>query len=171
MSPVVSRIDLTPEQRVELSPYFGTEGWWLITQAELPGFVPPSLRPKIDSALVITAPTSTGGTYYVLSTLRLDRKERAFDNDPFGAILHITGPSTEGFLVHHGDWPGRTEAIPPGLWDELTRDGIGDYFFAIAPPGKRQGSLEELMVPHSGAFRETVAVIRTKVDGAEGDPV
>ena len=78
---------------------------------------------------MIVAPTSTGGTYLVTSTLRVDTKDQAIDQEPFGLIVHSTGASPMGMFLHHGDWEGRTEYPPQRFRDEVSESGIGDYFF------------------------------------------
>ena len=157
-------LDLTPEQRNEIAPYYGTRGWRRISPSELPSFVPDLLRAKIVSALAITAETSTGGTYLVFSARRFDPRDMAFDNQPAGAMLHMTGASTEAVFIDHGDWPLRTELVPSALMDLLMRDGVAEYLFAVAPAGKQEGTLAELEMPHREAFDVTVAAIRGRVD-------
>jgi hypothetical protein len=160
-----SWIRLTPEQRVELSGVFGSSGWRRITRDELPSVFPANLRAKIDSALLITADTTTGGTYFIVSAWRLDRKDRAFDLEPFGLIIHESGAGDEGVFIHHGEWQDRTLPIPSELLDRIDSEGVGDYLWATPPEGETQGDLIGLSpLPHRGAFREAVREIRARVD-------
>jgi hypothetical protein len=66
-------------------------GWRVVAGRELPSVFPDRFRAKIDSALIIAAPTSTGGTYLAFSANRIDLKARALDIEPFGVIVH-SGP-------------------------------------------------------------------------------
>jgi hypothetical protein len=161
-----SWIGLTPEQRAELSGAFGSSGWRRITRDELPSVFPAALRAKIDSALLITEDTTTGGTYLILSAWRLDRKDRAFDLEPFGLIIHANGASDEGVFIHHGEWDQRTRPIPNELLDLIDSEGVGDYLWATPPEDESEGHLISLSpLPHRGAFREAVREIRARVDG------
>lgn len=157
-------INLTSAQREELTELGRTPGWRLISQIELPTVLPQPLRAKIDSALIITAETSTGGTYQVLSANRVDSKDRQIDVEPFGLIVHSSGASPYGVFLHHGDWEGRSEPPPEGFWEDVLVNGIGDYFFAHPPIGCREGTLSQLPIPHRGAFEAVVQQIRAQVD-------
>ncbi len=156
-----------PEQQEELDRCVRKPGWRIVTRDELPSVFPNTFRERIDSALVIATPTSTGGTYLAYSANRLDWKDRAVDIEPFGLIVHSTGPSSSGVFLHHGDWPGRTEYPSPNFWEEVSKSGIGDYYHTNPPQGLRQGTLEELPRGHRGAFDALVREIRARVDAED----
>lgn len=160
-----SWINISTEQQDELNQYTRQPGWRVVAQGALPGVFPERLRNKIDSALAIAAETSTGGTYLVFSALRVDSKDRAIDMQPLGLIVHSTGVSSSGVFLDHGDWPGRTESAPPEFWEQVNRDGVGDYFYARPPADKTSGTLEDLSIQHRGAFRAAVQAIRNRIDG------
>jgi len=82
-----SWINLSSEQQDELNEYSRQPGWRILSQGDLPSVFPDLLRAKIDSALAITAETSTGGTYLVFSALRVDSKYRAVDMQPLGLLF------------------------------------------------------------------------------------
>jgi hypothetical protein len=159
-----SWVNLTTEQQDELDRTVPSSGWRLVPQAELPTVFPESFRRTIDSALVISAPTSTGGTYLAYSANRVDAKAGAIDIEPLGLIVHSTGVGSVGVFLHHGRWPGRTTAPPAGFWDELDRSGIGDYFRTHPPEGRSQGTLDELPRGHGGAFAAVVKELRRRID-------
>ena len=159
-----SWITLSTEQIAELGEYERTPGWRVLSRDALLSVFPARLRSKIDSALAITAETTTGGTYLVFSALRVDSKDRALDMEPFGLIVHSTGPGSTGVFLHHGEWEGRTEPAPPDFWYEVHAYGIGDYFFARPPGSRTSGSLDELPTKHDGAFRTVIRAIRDRVD-------
>lgn len=160
-----SWINLSSEQQDELNQYSRQPGWRVLAQDDLPHVFPVRLRSKIDSALAISAETSTGGTYLVFSTLRVDSKDRAVDIQPLGLIVRSTGVSSSGVFLDHGDWPGRTESAPKEFWAQVDRDGIGDYFYARPPASQTSGALEDLSIQHRGAFRAAVQAIRNRIDG------
>ena len=156
---------LSDDQQEELDKIVLSPGWRIICGTELPSVFPSDFRAKIDSALVLSVPTSTGGTYLAFSANRVDYKDQQIDIEPFGLIVHSTGPSSSGVFLHHGNWEGRTEPPPAGFWDTVARSGIGDYFHSNPPSGLREGTLEQLPKGHQGAFDALVREIRTRVDG------
>ena len=156
---------LSAEQQRDLDERVKSPGWRLVSGRELPAVFPEALREKIDSAVMVATPTSTGGTYLVYSANRIDHKPQKIDIQPFGLIVHSTGPSSSGVFLDHGNWEGRTESPPSGFWDEAERSGIGDYFLANPPEGLREGTLDRLPTGHRGAFDAIVREIRTRTDG------
>lgn len=158
-------IPITPEQQDELNVCVPVPGWRIVPRNELPSVFPPAFLEKIDSAVVIAAPTSTGGTYLVYSANRVDFKDGAIDIEPFGLIVHSTGPSSSGVFLHHGDWEGRTEPAPSRFWDDVQESGVGDWFIANPPQGITEGTLEQLPKGHPGAFDAMTREIRARVDG------
>lgn len=162
-----SWIDVTRNQREELAQYVPAAEWRVLSRSELPSVFPNSFREKLDLALLISAPTSTGGTYLVLSANRFDSKDRAVDIEPLGLIVHSCGPSSWAVFVHHGDWDGRTEILPMQFWEKLSESGIGDYYLANPPEGRCQGSIDELPKGHRGAFNAVIQNIRMRVDSSK----
>ena len=160
-----SWINLSSDQQDELNQYSREPGWRIVSKGDLPSVFPDRLRTKIDSALAITAETSTGGTYLVFSALRVDSKYREVDMHPLGFIIHSTGVSSSGVFLDHGDWLGRTEPAPPEFWAQVNTDGIGDYFYARPPAGQTSGPLGDLSIQHRGAFRAAMQAIRGRIDG------
>ena len=115
----------------------------------------------MDGAVMIAAPTSTGGTYLVFNARRVDTKDRAIDQEPFAIINHSTGPSSAGMFIHHGDWEGRTETAPQEFWDHVEESGIGDYFFSNPPAGLLSGTFAQLPKGDRGAFEQAIILIRS----------
>lgn len=160
-----SWIRLNDDARAELSQYSRTVGWTRLTAEKLPLAVPLSLRAKIDSAVAITTPTSTGGTYVVFSMWRRDTKDSAFDNEPFGLIVHSSGASEAALFLHHGDWEGRTERVPEHVWDEIEHAEIGNLLWAKPPLDQSNGQLSDLVgTPHDGAFQAMIRRLRIDAD-------
>jgi hypothetical protein len=69
---------------------------WRIRQAELPSVFPVTFRARIDSAVMVSTPTSTGGVHLAYSANRIDFKDRRIDIEPFGLMVHSSGPSSSG---------------------------------------------------------------------------
>lgn len=164
MAPRPKRREWTSEQQAEFGRLAQTPGWRIVSQSELPKVFPEVFRAEIDSALIIAAPTPTGGTYLVMSAVRVDLKAQALDQEPFGLIVHSTGAGSSGTFLHHGSWEGRTTQAPPQFWDEVSRSGIGDYFFAKPLSGLREGKLEQLSQGYRNAFEAVIYHIRMRVD-------
>jgi hypothetical protein len=164
MSAKASWVNLTTEQQEELDRVVPSPGWRVVPQYELPSVFPENFRRKIDSALMISTPTSTGGTYLAYSANRVDCRARAIDIEPFGLIVHSTGVGSIGVFLHHGQWVERSAPLPPGFWDEVARSGVGEYFQTRPPEGRSQGTLEELPRGHSGAFAAVVRELRRRID-------
>ena len=109
-------IDLSNSQQDELNRFVHAPGWRVVVGNELPSVFPERFRAKIDSALIIAAPTSTGGTYLAFSATRVDLKAGALDIEPFGVIVHSTGTGPSGVFIHHGTWKDRTQYPPDAFW-------------------------------------------------------
>lgn len=165
MPPKPSWINLSSEQQDELDLLLRPPGWRLLPGNELPSVFPPPFRAKIDSALLIAQQTSTGGIYLAFSAHRVDVRAQAIDIEPFGVIVHSTGPSPSGVFIHHGTWEGRTLYPPRAFWEEVSISGVGQYFLANPPENLREGTLAQLPKEHRGAFDALVREIRVREDG------
>ena len=159
-----SWINLSSTQQDELHTFVPAPGWRLVPGRELPSLFPETFRAKIDSAVVIAAPTSTGGTYLVFSANRVDLKARALDIEPFGVIVHSTGPAPSGAFIHHGTWADRTQYPPEPFWVDVSQSGIAQYFLASPPASRSAGRLAELPKGHAGAFEAIVRELRARED-------
>ena len=156
---------LSVDQQDELGLIVPSSRWRIIPRTGLPSVFPETFRERIDSAIVVSTPTSTGGVYLAYSANRVDLKDRRIDIEPFGLIVHSTGPSTSGVFLHHGNWPGRTAEAPESFWDLVKESGIGDYFHSNPPDGRREGTIDQLSIGHRGAFDALIREIRARVDG------
>jgi hypothetical protein len=127
----------------------GDGRWRRIPGSDLPErFFPPALRAKIPSAVYITVPTSTGGTYVIYSPHRVDGAE--IDIDPVGFVKHASPATASGLRVSHGRWDDRTTPLTSGVW------------YA----GPAEGPLADLPRSHFGAVNVIVRAIRARLDGA-----
>jgi len=140
-----------------------TPGWVLIPAREVPSIVPKALRLKLDSAVQIITPTSTGGFYLTYSGNRVDGDK--IDIEPFGLIVHPTGPASEGLFIHHGQWPERTTQVPSDFAAHIVNTGTGSYFMTYPPNGLVAGALNQLPEPHRGALTTIIAGLRAREDG------
>jgi hypothetical protein len=158
-------LTLSVDQQLEFGLVVPSLRWRIIRQAELPSVFPETFRARIDSAVMVSTPTSTGGVYLAYSANRIDFKDRRIDIEPFGLMVHSSGPSSSGVFLHHGNWPERTAPASDHFWDLVGESGIGDYFHSHPPGGLREGSIEQLPRGHRGAFDALIQEIRFRVDG------
>jgi hypothetical protein len=74
-------------------------GYAWLSSSEIPSAIPASLRSKMISALLMWERTSSGCMYLVCNGIRLDEKDNALDQEPFGVVVHSSGASPTGILV------------------------------------------------------------------------
>ena len=158
-------INLSSSHRDELGSFMQAPGWRVVAGNELPSIFPERFRAKIESAVIIAAPTSTGGTYLAFSANRVDLKAKALDIEPFGVIVHSTGPGPSGVFLHHGTWKDRTQSPPVVFWAAVSQSGIAQYFLASPPANRSAGPLTDLPKGHAGSFEAIVWEIRCREDG------
>lgn len=160
-TPEPSWISLTTTQQSELEPFVQLAGWQILSRQSIPTVFPARFRDKLDSAVVISAPTSSGGTWLVFNAVRPDRPAGKLDQEPFAVIFHSTGADSSGMFLHHGNWPGRSEVPPKGFWRHVDESGIGDYFFANPPSDLTSGTLDQLPPGHRAAFDSATSYYRS----------
>ena len=159
--PKPSYIVLTPEQRAELLPFASVAGWWSIPREELPSAIPPSLRAKFDSAVMVVCGTSVHGTTTLFyNSRRLDMKDRAVDHHPFVVVVNPEGVEKTGMFLNHGDWPERTSYPPKSFWQHVQVSGVSSFFLSTPPSGRTFGSLDTLPEGDRAAFERTVSFLR-----------
>jgi hypothetical protein len=159
--PKSSWVSLTSSQQQELQGFATMPGWKLLSQDSIPTVFPQDFRHKLDSAVMIAAPTSSGGTYLVCNALRADLRTREIDQEPFAVIVHSTGLDPRGMFLHHGDWPDRTQTPPQAFWSSVDESGVGDYFLSNPPSGLNSGTLDELPRGHRAAFDSAISHYRS----------
>ena len=117
----------------------------------LPDALPDKLVSKYDSVLVIASGISLGGgadvVCYMANGNRVDFKDNAIDQMPFGFILSRAGlllPS--GCLIQHGDWEERTAKPPEEFWDYALESGIGHCFPIQELPEQQAGTIDDIKI-------------------------
>ena len=157
MSPKHSWVSLKTTQREWLEDWGRRgEGYYVLESDDLTTILPPGLHSKINSAVLMIAPTSSGGTYVVVNNNRVDKPAWAIDQEPFGAIIDSTGARSIGLLLHHGDWPQRSSTSEPRkFWQHAEESGIAAYYPTRNLPSNTSGELSELSgMGHLEAFEE-----------------
>ena len=162
-----SYVAITPEQIAEvkaLCPSDTSTPWFVsLNKEQIPSVFPEKFREKFDHAVMMgSGNTLTGSVYVVLNGQRVDERDRAIDQEPFGILLSSNNSTPSGVFIHHGDWPGRTEktSIPREFWQSVQESGIGNYY---PPPSMQQNSSGTLdSIPSNsnrGAFNTTVGAL------------
>lgn len=91
-----------------LCPHDSVSPWFrVIPKEDIPLLFPQSFRDKMDHAVVMGSGDATGRTLVVINAHRVDVKDHAIDQEPFGIVLDTGSPNTSGIFIHHGDWDGR----------------------------------------------------------------
>ena len=135
-------------------------GYKWLSSSEIPSAIPEPLRSKMPSALLMWERTSSGCVYLVCNGMRLDKKDNALDQEPFGIVVHSSGASTSGIFIHHGDWRNRTTPITPGVRLVLDSTSLGNYFPLGEVPSGSSGPLSDLSeTSHEGAFRTMLQIL------------
>jgi hypothetical protein len=120
-----------------------------LSHAEIPDFVPNSLKAKCAGALLMASGITQARTVYVLNLMRQDGAN--VDENPI-VFVGATGTSgVSGFVYQHGSWGGRTSPMSSGMAEMVATSGV-----LIAEVFKRSaasGTLSELTnSSHLGAF-------------------
>jgi hypothetical protein len=101
--------------------------------------------------------TSSSSIFLIFNGIRLDQKDNALDQEPFGIVINSTGASTYGIFIHHGDWPNRTTPITSEVQKILESTSLGNYFPLNEVPQSSSGSLTDLQnTSHERAFNKTI---------------
>ncbi len=99
---------------------------------------------------------------------RVDFKDNAIDQMPFGFISSGVTPTTNGCLVQHGDWHRRTVYPPENFWNYASISGIGNCFPLSELPGDKSGSISDLKIDsQKDAFYDLISEL--KKDTLEDD--
>lgn len=135
-------------------------GYKWLSSSEIPSAIPLSLREKMPSALLMWEHTTSGCMYLVCNGIRLDERANAFDQEPFGIVIHSTGASTSGIFIHHGNWNNRSVPITPEAQLVLQSTSLGNYFPLDEVPANSSGSLSDLKkTSHEGAFNAMLKIL------------
>ena len=162
----IQPLSLSTDQRQEwerLSSVSGS-GWWRANRGDIPSFVPPTMRPKVDGGLIVVSGSSSGMTCVVFSAERVDKGN--LDIQPFGVFVFPSGALDPMALLHHGGWVGRTTPLPADFYSIASACSTGSYFFARPPEGKTSGTLEELADGHRQAFVRVVDYLKASGSSA-----
>ncbi|MBI3520515.1 MAG: hypothetical protein HY062_14350 [Bacteroidetes bacterium] len=112
---------------------------------ELPDFIQQNgLSKKFNSALVV-ASASTSYDFYGVIGYRPDEKNKVIDEHAFVYIRDKGTDEIFGGILHHGDYEGRTTAIPEHIKNALDASGVTASISFSRMPSSNNGDLDKLM--------------------------
>ncbi len=134
-----------------------SSGYKWFSSSQIPSAIPESLRNKLPSAMLMWERRSSSSVFLVFNNIRLDHKDNALDQEPFGIVVNALGASTYGIFIHHGDWLNRTTPITPEVQKILESTSLGNYFPLYEVPQSSSGSLTDLKnTSHEWAFKKMI---------------
>jgi hypothetical protein len=142
----------------------------VLPAGELPSILPATLLGKVNSVLLMASGTPNGVVYYMANLNRVDARDQAIDQQPFGLAFLGTLPVDSGCLIQHGNWNDRTSYPPPEFWNHIQASGIGSVYPVAVLPSDSAGPIESLAHTTQGsAFTELVIQLKQLVDEQDGD--
>ena len=79
---------------------------------------------------------------------RIDDKANAIDQEPFGIAFVGDNPVYSGCYIHHGNWEGRTRAIPipEGFVQGVSGSTLSTCYSVTSIPSEPAGRIEDLQI-------------------------
>ena len=118
-------------------------GYLVVPQTSIPDVFHPVLRKKCSHGVVMTSTNASGTVIFVCNAFRIDQKEKAVDQEPFGVAL-TSKVSPCGLFLHHGDFKNRTVHVPEPFWETVVESGVGVFFPGNQLPVLSTGPLSNL---------------------------
>jgi hypothetical protein len=143
--------DITQEQRGVWEELCPVNKYRIVPATAIPGIVPAGLLVKVHSVLVIGSATPDGMAYYMANLNRVDLRDRAIDQQPFGLAFVGTMPVGSGCLIQHGNWPGRTSYPMPDFWSQIQASGLRAYYPLTELPADPAGPVSALARSSQGS--------------------
>ena len=126
--------------------------------------LPDALINQYNSVFVMGSSTLNGNVYYMANGNRVDDKDGAIDQMPFGVAFVGVNPVPSGCLIQHGDWGNRTTHPPQEFWGHITSSGTASYYPLSEIPSDFAGIITDLKVDSQNtAFGKLVEVLKDQV--------
>jgi len=156
VGPFYSTIKLDLEQQREIETIVSAGSFRVLTQGELPSFIPNALRTRCEGAYIAASAGPNCTTYIMCDLHRVDAKASCIDQEPLLGIVTSGGAQSVATFAHHGDWPGRSCNPPQAHWNSIKASGIGAYYNSAIPPSLKQGFLSDLPQGEKSAFEAII---------------
>lgn len=161
MSKKVTWFNTSNEIRSEWENICPVNEFRIIPPSELPPIIPAPLIEKTDSIFIVSSGSQYGQILYMANMHRVDYKDFAIDQQPFGVVFQGSKPATSGCLLHHGNWENRTVHPPDEFWMALQSSGIGNLYPFSELPSTNMGNVSELKVTSQhAAFSKLVKTLK-----------
>jgi len=130
----------------------------------LSGLLPDALISQYNSVFIMASGILSGNVYYMVNGNRVDYRDNAIDQMPFGLAFVGDGPIPSGCLIQHGDWDDRTTYPPQEFWDLVTLSGTNSYYPLSEIPVNPVGKITDLSIDSQNeAFGKLVEVFKDQV--------
>jgi len=135
----------------------------IVDPYDLPPAIPDTLKAKCSHAVLVASGEVGTSTVWCMANLnRLDKKDNAIDQMPFGFVIQNEKCFPSGCLIDHGDWDVRTISLP-GEVNTVTSSIIDDIVNNQLPaPEGTIGTFNEDN-PHIKAFSVVVSEMKKHI--------
>lgn len=130
----------------------------------LTGLLPEALISQYNSVFITASGTPSGNIYYMANGNRIDNRDNAIDQMPFGMGFVGDGPIPSGCLIQHGGWDDRTTYPPQEFWELVMVSGTGSFYPLSEMPIANAGKVTDLRInSQHAAFGKLVDVLKDQV--------
>ena len=137
----------------------------IVSPDQLPGPLPQALTNKYNSVLIVASGSPQGIAYYMVNGNRVDAKDSAVDQMPFGLAFIGDNPIPSGCLIQHGTWPNRTVRPPNEFWNHILASGIDSHYPLSEMPTEATGRITDLKIESQNeAFGAVVTTLQRMID-------
>ncbi len=119
-------------------------GFFHIGSTEIPSIIPPRLRAKLDSAVVIVSGSNGADRAIAIVGHRIDKRAGEMDHHPFLTNVSTLQPRGNGVLIDHPDFPNRSMPLPDSYISAMNSSGVSNFFKDHPPFGLSSGSTAQL---------------------------
>jgi hypothetical protein len=140
--------------------------WWRVGRNELPSFVPPTMRPKLDGGVIVVSGSAAGTCYVMFGAERADFPANEVDLQAFAVAVYPDGQTSGLAMVHHGGTVSRSICLPSDYQAIVSSSAPNGYYYENPPEKRLSGSLESLSVRQRSAFEHIVAYVSGSGAGA-----
>lgn len=152
------------EQRAKWESLCPVGEYRILPSNVLSGILPDELTNQFNSVFIMASGTSSGNVYYMANGNRLDQKDGAIDQMPFGLGFVGNDPIASGTLIQHGNWDERSTYPPEEFWLQVNESGISTFYPLSELPSQPSGKITDLKIKsQQGAFGNIVDILKEQV--------
>lgn len=152
------------EQRTKWENLCRVGEYRILPSSALSGILPDELINQFVNVFIMASGTSSGNVYYMANGNRLDQKDGAIDQMPFGLGFVGNDPIASGTLIQHGNWDGRSTYPPDEFWLQVESSEFSNCFPSSEMPTETSGKITDLKIEsQEHAFRYIVNALKKQV--------